>query len=229
MTEQLIFIALAAISFILLLTSINIVPGMNILDAIESRNQHPAIIPLAIRNALVAVILLVPVLAYLKHPGYAQIFQFPFEIPVGALLAVLALVLTTGIGSWRSAGKQIAAWGAITPVSLSKNQVQRYLLARLFYILVYEMYFRGFLLWFSLAYVSLPVAIALNLVLYLIAHYPCEQKILLGCIPMCIVLCLINYWSSSVYPAILVHIALTMPYEMILGQKISYPIKTRIA
>lgn len=229
MTEQLIFITLAAISFILLLTSMNIVPGMNILDAIESRNQRPAIIPLANRNALVALILLVPVLAYLRQPNYHSIFPFPDQAPAGALLATLIFVLSTGIGGWRTAGKQIAAWGALPPVSLPRNQVQRYLMARLFYIIVYEAYFRGFLLWLALDYVGLPTAIAINLALYLIAHYPCERKILLGCIPMCILLCLVNYWASSVYPAILVHIALTMPYESLLGHKISQPVKTRIA
>lgn len=229
MTEQLIFITLAAISFILLLTSMNIVPGMNIQDAIESRNQHPAIIPLANRNALVAVILLVPVLAYLRHPIYSSLFASPDKTPVGALLTTLALLLATGIGGWRTAGKQISAWRVLPPVSLPRNQVQRYLLARLFYIIVYEAYFRGFLLWLALEYVGLPMAIAINLALYLIAHYPCERKILLGCIPMCILLCLVNYWASSVYPAILVHIALTMPYESLLAQKISQPVKTHIA
>jgi hypothetical protein len=206
-----------------------IVPGMNILDAIESRNQRPAILPLASRNALVAVILLVPVLAYLQQPNYAAIFQVPFKAPAGALLATLALVLATGLGGWRTAGHQLVAWGADPPVILPRHQAQRYLLARLFYIIVYEAYFRGFLLWLSLEFVGLPIAIAINLVLYLIAHHSCERKILLGCIPMCILLCLVNYWASSVYPAIMVHIALTMPYESLLAQKISQPVKTRIA
>lgn len=229
MTAQLIFITLAAISFILLLTSINVVPGMNILDAIESRNQRPALIPLANRNALVALILLVPVLAYLQQPKFAVLFQLIVQAPAGALLVTLVLVLATGIGGWRAATRQIADWGGLIPLVLPKNQVQRYLLARLFYIIVYEAYFRGFLFWFSLAFVSLPIAIAINLALYLIAHYPCERKILLGCIPLCIALCLLNYWASSIYPAILVHIALTMPYERLLAQKISQPVNTHIA
>lgn len=95
-----------------------------------------------------------------------------------------------------------------------------YFLLRLLFIAAYECWFRGFLLMDSVARFGIPVAVCLNIVLYTLLHSVNGKREMLGCIPFGLLLCSLCIWMGQVWPAVLLHLALTISYEITLLQKI---------
>jgi membrane protease YdiL (CAAX protease family) len=94
-----------------------------------------------------------------------------------------------------------------------------YLSCRIPGLMIYEIFFRGVLLEIFLERFSNPVAIILNLVLYAIAHAFSSRREFLGSFLFGLMLCYITVLNQSIYPAVLVHLCLALPYETILLTK----------
>ncbi len=94
-----------------------------------------------------------------------------------------------------------------------------YIIIRLLFLLVYEIFFRGVLFWFSLQYLDLINAILINLFFYALIHILDSKKEILGSIPFGIVLCLFTYFSGSIWPAFIIHASLSLGYEAIIISK----------
>jgi hypothetical protein len=88
-----------------------------------------------------------------------------------------------------------------------------YLLFRLFFIAAYENWFRGFLLIDSLALLPLAAAVALNGCLYAALHCVNGKKEMIGCLPFGCLLCGLCIWWGATWPAIFIHLMLTLGYE----------------
>jgi membrane protease YdiL (CAAX protease family) len=86
-------------------------------------------------------------------------------------------------------------------------------------LVAYEIFFRGVLLGVALEYFSMPVAILSNTVLYALAHAFATRKEFIGSIPFGLLLCSITLLNGSVYPSVLLHLFLALPYESILFSK----------
>ncbi|MBZ5858808.1 CPBP family intramembrane glutamic endopeptidase [Flavihumibacter profundi] len=226
MAENYILFIVSLTSFLLFLLNVAAVPGMNLLDIIESRNSQPGIYSLSIRNVFSMLITLVPVMLSLYSDYYFNAYRLPSAAEKNAVFFTVFLsVLALGIGV-QSGRNVIKEWGKKNPINLSWFSVNIYLASRILYIISYELYFRGFLFWYCLQFMNLTGAITVNLVFYLVAHYKCNQQIILGCIPMGILLCLSNFFMNSTLPAILIHLCLTIPYEFVLGKKITLHTKS---
>jgi len=225
MATNLILLLIALSSFTLFMISQEMVPGMNLLNVIESRNTRPGIYSLSIRNWFSMLIISIPVMLSL----YLDYFFSPYRIPymkekTAILFTMLLSILAIWIGI-QSARKASRSWDNAAPVGLSWFSVHVYMTSRILFLISYELYFRGFLFWFCLQFMNLFFAIVINLLFYLIAHRRCGKKILLGCIPLGILLCLSNFLANSILPAILIHLCLSVPHEYFLVRKIQNHLK----
>ncbi|MEI9909237.1 MAG: CPBP family intramembrane glutamic endopeptidase [Bacteroidota bacterium] len=95
-----------------------------------------------------------------------------------------------------------------------------YFLLRLLFLCAYETWFRGYLLTDCISSFGIPVAIFLNVSLYTLLHIVNGKDEMLACIPFGLLLCSLCIWQGSAWPAIVLHIAFTIPYEVRLVQKI---------
>lgn len=157
-------------------------------------------------------VLLFGFLFFLAESDYLYLL-FSIQLTNGILivLAILTMLLS-GVLAFKSA----------TRISLKKNtlitkglsSILLYFSIRVFFLVCYEFFFRGIVL-FTLLYVfGLYKAIIITTVLYVIIHGFDSRKEIIGSIPFGIVLCLFSYFSKSVIIACLIHLTLSMVYEI---------------
>ena len=100
----------------------------------------------------------------------------------------------------------------VSPYSFSKAWV--YFSIRITFLLCYEFFFRGVLLFKFLAISNLYLSIVYATILYVLIHIFDSKKEIVGAIPFGIVLCLFTYLTCSVWYAFFIHIALSAVYEI---------------
>ncbi|MGI8601175.1 MAG: CPBP family intramembrane glutamic endopeptidase [Chitinophagaceae bacterium] len=100
----------------------------------------------------------------------------------------------------------------VNAYSLIRKEKIFYLLIRVLFLVGYEFYFRIVLLQ---AFYFLPIAYAvvINVILYSAAHAFSGKKEMIGSVPFGFALCLLTIIHQSVWPAIMLHIILCLPYE----------------
>lgn len=77
------------------------------------------------------------------------------------------------------------------------------------YMFAYEFLFRGFLLFACLAAMPAVVAIAINVLLYALAHVPKGPREALGAIPLGLVLCIATIDTGAIWAAFLIHVIMS--------------------
>jgi membrane protease YdiL (CAAX protease family) len=77
------------------------------------------------------------------------------------------------------------------------------------YMFAYEFMFRGLLLFACLAAMPAVLAIAINVVLYALAHAPKGPREALGAIPLGLVLCLSAIETGAIWAAFLIHVIMS--------------------
>lgn len=77
-----------------------------------------------------------------------------------------------------------------------------------FYLLGYELFFRGLLLFPLVAKIGLWPAIAINIGMYSATHVPKGLNETIGAIPLSVVLCLLSVSTGTIWIAFLVHVAM---------------------
>jgi membrane protease YdiL (CAAX protease family) len=99
---------------------------------------------------------------------------------------------------------------------VTKKESGGYFSLRIPSLIIYEIFFRAVLLGIFLQLFAKPVAIALNVALYGLAHGFGSRKEFVGSFPFGVLLCFVTILSQSAYPAVLLHLSLALPYESIL-------------
>jgi len=89
-----------------------------------------------------------------------------------------------------------------------------YFIVRILFIGAYELWFRGYLLPDCIISFGVAWAIVINLVLYAILHLVNGRDEVIASIPYGLLLCSLCIWQGAVWPAVLIHLALTIPYEV---------------
>lgn len=89
-----------------------------------------------------------------------------------------------------------------------------YFITRAIFLFSYELWFRGGLLFETTANIGIPLAIAVNIFLYVLLHIFNSRKELLACIPFGIASCLFCFAFNAAWPAILLHIGFSLGYEI---------------
>jgi membrane protease YdiL (CAAX protease family) len=110
-------------------------------------------------------------------------------------------------------------FGMITRTAISIREKILYFTLRISGLIIYEIFFRGVLLGIFLEWFPIPIAIVLNIILYAAAHAFGSQKEFVGSIPFGFLLCSITVLNQSVYPSVLLHLLLALPYEIMLFGK----------
>jgi membrane protease YdiL (CAAX protease family) len=173
--------------------------------------------------------------AAVKHPGLmiflnvsgiflfgilpALIHPFPsFFVQENSMLkmfVLITLVLITSLVAFRVAEKDLRKSSfAVDPTLLSLNFLSFYFLVRILFVSAYELWFRGFFLEYSIANYGIVLAVVINVVLYVLLHVVNGKREMLSCIPFGILLCLMAIWFGSPLPAVFIHLALTIPYDI---------------
>lgn len=84
---------------------------------------------------------------------------------------------------------------------------------RSIFLISYEWFFRGILLFGCMSITRPTTAILINLVLYALIHGVNGKKEVLGSIPLGLLLCVLTIWCHSVWPAVVLHLILSFSYE----------------
>lgn len=106
------------------------------------------------------------------------------------------------------------------PVKIfSQVFILRYVSLRFLFLCAYEIFLRGYLLTDSIHYIGITKAVVLNVALYTLLHGPAGKKEIIACIPFGVLLCLLCIWMNAVWPAILLHVFLSLVYEINLFKK----------
>jgi membrane protease YdiL (CAAX protease family) len=82
------------------------------------------------------------------------------------------------------------------------------------------MFFRGFLLFGSIAVMGIPLAVSLNVLLYVLLHLFNSKKEMLACIPFGLLLCWLSVLFNAAWPAMILHACFSLLYEIRIYQSI---------
>jgi membrane protease YdiL (CAAX protease family) len=107
--------------------------------------------------------------------------------------------------------------------SLTTRFIINYFFARILFLAAYEIWFRGYLLTDCITGWGVLVAVIINIILYTLLHIVNGKNEMLACIPFGLLLCSLCVWTAAAWPAILLHIALTVSYEVHLVIRINKP------
>jgi membrane protease YdiL (CAAX protease family) len=103
----------------------------------------------------------------------------------------------------------------INPVVLVSNEkVFFYLLIRIIFLLMYEFFFRGVLFFSLLEALTLFWAIFICTSLYILIHIFDSRQEIIGAIPFGIVLCLLTFYTQSIWVPFIIHCTLSGVYEI---------------
>ena len=98
---------------------------------------------------------------------------------------------------------------------LSSHLPLSYVFIRALFLIVYEFFFRGVVLFVMAEDFGFAAAVIINLILYVLMHwYNKEERY--GSVLMGIVLCAVSIYYHSVWPAITIHLSLALSHEITL-------------
>ncbi len=199
--------------------------GQNLIDGEGILTTKPGnligwhIIGILWLGALPIILLKLPVLKVLvgsQMPNISYVLLF---------ILVLALIVFIAIrqGENRNTGNLQSVEGFS---QLSSSFLIGYFIIRIVFLVVYELWFRGFLLFDSISWAGVPAAITLNICLYVLVHIFNSKKEMLVCIPFGILLCFFSILFNAAWPAIILHIGFSVVYELNICRSYFYSSKT---
>jgi membrane protease YdiL (CAAX protease family) len=90
----------------------------------------------------------------------------------------------------------------------------RYFIIRIIFLFVYELWFRGYLLFDSIDAMGIPLAVTLNVILHVLLHLYNSKKEMLGCILFSLLACWLCILCNAAWPAVILHIMFSLVYEI---------------
>ena len=139
----------------------------------------------------------------------SEMLQIPQGLPLWPIAILTCATAAIGI---LSARKQIRL---MTPPDRPSPLIWYiYFPVRTIFIILYELFFRGVLFFATMALFSVYIAIPVNIALYYFAHILGDRKESNGSILFGLVLCAMAFYYSSFWPAAIVHLSLTLSYEI---------------
>lgn len=99
-------------------------------------------------------------------------------------------------------------------VHLSSRFFIVYFIVRALFLFSYELWFRGFLLFYFVGWFGIPLAVFMNVTLYVLVHIFNSKKEIVACIPFGLLVCFFSMIFNSAWPAILLHIGFSLGFEL---------------
>lgn len=157
-------------------------------------------------------ILLFGLIFYLITPEYRFLIN-SFEIPnLNILLLLLGVVFISALLAFTLVKKNLKNKAEIS--QYSHNQGWIYFIIRIVFLISYEFFFRGVLLFFFIENNGLILAIIISTSLYVLIHIFDTKAEILGAIPFGIVLCLFSYFTNNIWAVFIIHGTLSGVYEV---------------
>jgi len=97
---------------------------------------------------------------------------------------------------------------------LSPDFFISYFIIRTLFLFAYELWFRGFLLFYCANWIGIPLAVSFNTIFYVLVHVFNSKKEMFACIPFGILVCVLSLLFDAVWPAIILHIGFSLVYEL---------------
>ena len=158
---------------------------------------------------------------------------------VGAIIMCLPLILFFNhwrhliAGSLWNSGLQVtvlslfalgmAMFAFISAIKKSKHKDDKqemsaghfgiFIASRIIFLVVYECFFRGLILYFFIQAFGVIVAVTVNILLYTLIHVLKSRVEMLACIPFGFTLCAMTIWCRSILPAVILHLVLALVHE----------------
>jgi membrane protease YdiL (CAAX protease family) len=131
-------------------------------------------------------------------------------------LFILIPLLIIGLQIFLPTKKEVLSiYPDLNPGKWSAGYIMLLMAGWFLYTAAYEILFRGLLFFSCYREFGLATGIIINIALYSLAHIPKGMLETLGAIPFGILLCLVSYFSGSVYLAIVVHCSLSLSTQLI--------------
>ena len=170
--------------------------------------------PLALLNIRHLIgILLFGVLGYLIFPEYANLLSFDLSSsnPYVLIFAVAVMLLVLFL-SRHTANKK---YKGLDPLVLEHKQHGfSYFGIRVIFLFMYEYFFRGILFFALLSLLPLIWAILCCTALYVLIHIFDSKPEIVGAIPFGIILCLLTFYTQTIWVPFVIHCTLSCVYEV---------------
>lgn len=157
------------------------------------------------------LLMLFGIVCYYSRPGASTAWLLPH-------LKEEALWLTIVMAVGATAFSYFLGFKALRfkRTTFSQKRADLYLLLRLLYLVVYEVFFRVVLLSAALQFTTAYAAVLINVLLYAVAHMYSARREMLASIPIGFLWCYLTLQHGSVWPVVILHLLLSLPYEAIL-------------
>ena len=135
-----------------------------------------------------------------------DVFAFPVNKPgwIWIGLGIIAIIFGSVAGIKENSIHFSHSLPSYLPLS--------YLALRTLFLVIYEFFFRGAMLFLTVRDFGVAAAITINLILYILAHWY-DRKERIGSIITGLIFCFLALHYQSVWPAVIVHVALSLAYE----------------
>ena len=170
---------------------------------------------LHLRHAGGALIMaLLPALLLPVLPEYLLVWPDAVSVVQGLTLIATGLLLLALVINHRDR----PSWEGYGYYKGASIHATAHIVLRSLFLICYEWFFRGCLLFCCISIFGTTAAIIINLVLYMFIHSFNGKKEMIGSIPFGLILCVFTVWYQSVWPAIFLHLLLSLSYESFLLQ-----------
>jgi membrane protease YdiL (CAAX protease family) len=168
---------------------------------------------LNIRHCQGIILLGIPLTLFLTK--WQDELEWPVHLSTIELLIFCAVLLIVIMVAVKSAyPKQLVTSRDITKwENPACFQVYNYFFLRISFLVVYECFFRGILLTLCIDRFAIEWAIAINSLLYAAIHVLNGKEQVIASVPFGVALCMFCIGWQSVWPAILLHLALSLTNE----------------
>jgi membrane protease YdiL (CAAX protease family) len=177
------------------------------------------IIGILLLGVVPALVLNQPVLKTITGSGISD--SSLFIILLVLLILTAALAIKTG-----KKNQQQFADSKHNHYQMPVLFIFHYFIIRSAFLFIYELFFRGFLLFDSISRIGMPAAVALNVFLYVLLHIFNSKKEMIACIPFGLLVCFLSIVFNAVWPAIVLHIGFSLVYELTIYRSYLYTFKT---
>lgn len=166
-----------------------------------------------LKNLSGIVLFGLPLVLYFKL--WAHLFLLSPGLPSRKMLVFLLLIIAVGQLALMKAKKRSkdSVIRERDREQLAFPAVRWYLFIRICFLIVYECFFRGLLLFVCAGIFGAPSAVVINMIFYTGIHVFNGRWEMLSCIPFGLLLCGMVLWNQSVLPAVALHLVLALVYE----------------
>lgn len=202
-------ILLIVINFSIYFLITSIYNKMKIRNVKEALFKENGIVFLNLRH-IIGILLFGACFIFL-FPEYNELLiELNYELKT--LILAIIVMLIVSFGAYLSFKKEVVK--IIKKTKLKPIFWIKYIGLRIVFLFSYEFFFRGVLFFTTIEYFGLTFAVLINIILYMFIHLFDDKKEFYGTIPFGIVLCLLTYFSNSIWFAFLIHGAMSCVYEI---------------